>query len=290
MKALKFSKSLLIATIALVSCNKEDDTISTTPTIPIEQKNAQVVTDALTKMYDQLDTSLIDTYYHPLLKNHSVDATIDFTDFTNSIVEMAAQNITIVREIFKVIAQDDLVLVQSKVTIGNNNAMAVCNLFRILDNKIVEQWNIKQEEPNPVISLANGNTMFDGGGDATKIMSSMELERNKQTIRDFIHKGFVQGDSVVLNSLFGMDYIQHNPQIPNGKEVILGFIENGGFPAKIERIGAQGDLVFILADYSDSFGSYIVDIFRLDDNGKVVEHWDVIEATSTSTDFFAKGK
>jgi len=54
----------------------------------------------------------------------------------------------------------------------------------------------------------------------------------------------------------------------------------------VKRIAAEGDLVFMPVFSRISAqdrGESVVDIFRFDRNGKIVEHWDVIQAVPEKT-------
>ena len=91
-------------------------------------------------------------------------------------------------------------------------------------------------------------------------------------------------DFAAASKYLGPHYIQHNPTAPDGAEGLKGFIEflRAKFPdsrSEIKRAFADGDYV-ILHVHSvrepGTRGRAIVDIFRLE-NGKVVEHWDVIQ-------------
>ncbi len=184
------------------------------------------------------------------------------------------------RQLERVVAEGELIITQSKVTNSDGESNIVGNFLRIIDGKLSSEWEVIQKEV-PKAKTANGNSMIDGGGDVTKAIASAELQRNRNTVIDFIHKGFAQGDKEVLAKLFGKEYIQHNPRIPNGKEVVLSFIpqQGQGFPAKIKQIVAQGDLVAAVVEYGaagTNFHNAAIDIFRLDDNGKVIEHWDIV--------------
>lgn len=88
----------------------------------------------------------------------------------------------------------------------------------------------------------------------------------------------------------GDRYIQHNPHVPNGAEAFYGYFE--GFfrdhpqsRVTIHRVIADGDLValhLLSQESPDDPGRAIVDIFRLE-NGKIVEHFDVIQAVPATT-------
>ncbi|ARQ61429.1 NTF2 domain-containing protein (plasmid) [Rhizobium sp. Kim5] len=81
------------------------------------------------------------------------------------------------------------------------------------------------------------------------------------------------------------EYRQHNPEVPDGKKPLVSFFtgffkDNPQSKAKIVRSSADGDLVWLhvhATNGTDDRGQAIVDIFRVKD-GKIVEHWDVIQA------------
>ena len=109
-------------------------------------------------------------------------------------------------------------------------------------------------------------------------------EANKRVVVDFYDKALNQKDFAAAAQHFGPHYIQHNPNAGDGIEGFRKFIEfrREKFPnarSEIKRVLADGDLV-VLHVHSvrepGERGVAIVDIFRLE-NGKIVEHWDVVQ-------------
>lgn len=109
-------------------------------------------------------------------------------------------------------------------------------------------------------------------------------EANKKTVLAFYEAALVQRDTDAAVKYLGSKYIQHNPVAPDGVEGVKGLIKflAEKFPNRtsvIKRVVAQGDLVVLHVHAKSSpedRGNAIVDIFRLE-NGKIVEHWDVMQ-------------
>ena len=118
---------------------------------------------------------------------------------------------------------------------------------------------------------------------ATPVLAA-DLEANKKVVVDFYDKGLNQKDYEAAAKHFGPRYIQHNPGARDGTEgfkALVAFLKEK-FPnsrSEIKRVFAEGDYV-ILHVHSmrepGQRGRAIVDIFRLED-GKIVEHWDVVQ-------------
>jgi predicted SnoaL-like aldol condensation-catalyzing enzyme len=122
-------------------------------------------------------------------------------------------------------------------------------------------------------------------------------EANKKLVIEFYEKAINQKDFEAASKYFGSRYVQHNPNAPDGIEgfkAFLGFLREK-FPqskSEIKRAFAERDYVIIhvhAVRTPGERGSAIVDIFRLED-GKIVEHWDVVQpipekAANTNTMF-----
>ena len=114
---------------------------------------------------------------------------------------------------------------------------------------------------------------------------SDQLERNKKNAQAFYELMFNEGQpAAAIERFVGDVYIQHNPMVGDGKEAFIAFFEKSAteYPDKrvhVKRALAEGNYV-VLHCYQEWPGDEdyaSIDIFRFDDKGKIVEHWDVLQ-------------
>jgi predicted SnoaL-like aldol condensation-catalyzing enzyme len=111
-----------------------------------------------------------------------------------------------------------------------------------------------------------------------------QVEDNKKTITAFYDAVLNQKDFDKASQYLGLRYTQHNPIAADGPEGLKGFVAflKDKFPnnhSEIKRIFADGDYVIVhvhAVREPGTRGNAIIDIFKLE-NGKVVEHWDVVQ-------------
>ena len=113
---------------------------------------------------------------------------------------------------------------------------------------------------------------------------SSNLEANKKAVQEFYDLIINKKDFESARKYMGDRYKQHNPLVADRPEGLKAFIEflKTNFPearSEIKRVFAEGDYV-ILHVHSirppNMRGRAIIEIFRLE-NGKIDEHWDVIQ-------------
>ena len=112
-----------------------------------------------------------------------------------------------------------------------------------------------------------------------------QMEINKKNVVEFYNAALNEKDFEKASKYLGATYIQHNPVAADGPEGLNGFIAflRDKFPnnkSDIKRVFADGNYVIVhvhAVRAPGDRGNAIIDIFRLDDNGKVVEHWDAVQ-------------
>lgn len=246
------------------------------------ERNKQIISSAYDQLFVKKDLSAIDRYFAEPYLQHNPLAPSGIEAF-RSFAQAVIPDPNFEAKLYRVVADGDLVVTHSRYAGLAPVPVVAFDLFRVESGKVVEHWDgIQAEAPaNP-----SGRTMLDG---ETQIRDEARTQVNRAVIEEMIEVVFVRGETENLARFIDeQTYVQHNPAVGDGLESLSTFLAEvdakGSFGfTKLHHIVAEGDFVFTIAEGrlgGASKGFY--DLWRLE-NGKVVEHWDVIRDTPATT-------
>lgn len=114
--------------------------------------------------------------------------------------------------------------------------------------------------------------------------------QNKALVLEAMTSLFQRRDTSAIERLYTQDYIQHNPDIPQGRDALVAIVAQ--LPEEVfyepGLMVSEGDLVAIhgrIRGWSDK-PQVVVDLFRVK-GGKLAEHWDVLQNEASGTSALA---
>jgi predicted SnoaL-like aldol condensation-catalyzing enzyme len=244
-----------------------------------------IATQVLKRLFEDGDVSVVDRHIRPDYIQHNPLAPNGTAPLKALAGPLTAQFPDLKYDIKRVIAEGDLVLVHSNLVLTpGTRGTAVADIFRFdRDHKIAEHWDAGQDVPATSVS---GNDMFSTVSSPRTNQPGPRWHTAfaKSVVTDYFDQLLVRKDTNAVEHL-APEYHQHNPSIPSGsaglRETFAGFFQQ--FPQLTvdrKRVIAEGDLVAVHAHYRTSpedRGQSVVDIFRVGRDGKIVEHWDVVQ-------------
>lgn len=135
-----------------------------------------------------------------------------------------------------------------------------------------------------------------GAGLALLTVTTTANADTPQNLGDFVVEALentlMAGDASAVADYFSPDYINHNPDVPDGPGPLAGLAERlqsrGGLDGEIHRVIIDGDTVALHSTWRNIGPMHLIgfDVFRVED-GMIVEHWDNL---TPATGFNASGR
>ncbi|KAB1160764.1 hypothetical protein F7018_02500 [Tenacibaculum aiptasiae] len=152
------------------------------------------------------------------------------------------------------------------------------DVWRMENGKVAEHWdNITVKVDN----TASGRSQVDG---ETAITDIDKTKANKEIVTNFVNDVlFGKAPQKITEYVSSEEYLQHNPMVKDGLTGLNEAIEyltsqNNMFKyQKLHKVLGEGNFILTMSEGEwNGKPQAFYDLFRLK-NGKIVEHWDVIQ-------------
>lgn len=198
--------------------------------------------------------------------------------FIDAVTHLGGAPVKTTVENVRAFEDGDYVFLQNVYNFAGNGSQVAFDIFRFEDGRIAEHWDnlAPVAVPNP-----SGHTQIDG---ATVVSDLDKTAANKKLMEGFVYDVLHgRNPGSTANYFDGDNYTQHNIQIADGLSGLgaaLDELARAGIRMiynKTHMILGQGNFVLVVSEgtFGDASTSYY-DLFRVK-NGKVAEHWDVME-------------
>jgi len=267
---------LFVLMAFFVSCDKDEEP---NPELSQREKIASFFNAINTRNVAKIEELVTENYiqHNPFLPTGR-DA------FVQILTTVLADNGTMVENI-RIIEEGKFVAIHNLWTNAapfGADTVVTFDILRFDDNgKIAEHWDAIQPWAS---QTANGNTMIDG---PTSISNLNQTEENKALAVSIIEDVLMGQNPGNITNYIVEDYIQHNPDIANGLSGIQAAVEyltsiNNMFQYNtIHKVIGEGNFVLTISEGQwNGTSNAFYDLFRME-NGKAVEHWDVIQPIPT---------
>lgn len=230
------------------------------------------------------DTSVAENLLTTNYIQHNLAFETGADAFMDSVAYLGSAEVKTTVNTIRAFEDGDFVFMETVYNFAGSGEQVAFDIFRFEEGKMAEHWDNLAfvTEPNP-----SGHTQIDG---ATDITDLAKTEENKNLVENFVYDVLHGENMDNLTSYFDGDtYIQHNSTIADG---LSGLGEALAYLASIDvamiyngthMVLGQGN--FVLAVSEGTFGgeptSYY-DLFCVE-NGKITEHWDVMETIAEET-------
>ena len=234
--------------------------------------NKEIVLKAAGELFGDKDPSAVDRWVAPGYRQHS-SLVADGPEALRGLVANLPEGFRY--ELARVIEDGDLVALHGIYHGFGREPLVAFDLFRVEEGKLAEHWDAL----TPVVApTASGRSQTDGAAHP----AADGTERSRALVGEFAQRVLQDADYSVLTDYISTEtYLQHNPEAADGLDgfgaAAAAWAQQGKnlVYKTVHRVVAEGDLVLLQSE--GEFGEPVAywDLFRVQD-GKIVEHWDVI--------------
>lgn len=233
----------------------------------------ELVTKAHHELFTQGDVGALDRHFSKDFIEHSPLVADGLQGLRNLVRACPVMR----HEAVRVLVDGDLVAIHGRFAGLDDKPLVGFDLYRVADGKIVEHWDglVPEARPN-----ASGRTQLDG---PTEPGDGHDVEKNRRFIHEFFTRTLIEGDySGFRRHTDGRNFLQHSPDIPDGVEEVIDFLEKlkaDGTPLEYDRLHRSvADGQFVLTHSEGRIGGERHAYFELwrVENGVLAEMWDAI--------------
>ena len=281
MTHLKQILALLLLSFFIISCDKDEEN-PTPGTSELSQKEKVAI---FFKAINERDVATLEELVTEDYIQHNPFIPTGRDPFVGLLTTILEDNGTNVENI-RILEEGNFVAIHNLWTnaapFGADTVVSF-DILRFDENgKIAEHWDAIQPWES---QTANGNTMIDG---SNTISDLDKTEANKNLATSIIQDVLMGQNQGNITNYIAEDYIQHNPQIDNGLQGIIDAVTyltsiNNMFQYNtIHKVIGEGNFVLTVSEGTwNGTSNAFYDLFRME-NGKAVEHWDVIQPVPTT--------
>ena len=275
---------MLLSLTFFTSCDKDDDPVVDTPT---NTEKAIAVLQAI----QSGDVTAMQDYIN---QNTYIQHNLSYPDGAAAVIgatQSGAFSGTTIKTV-RSFEDNDYVILHSEYggTWNNDTAQVVFDVFRFENGLIVEHWDNLDNK----VDDGDGTTQLNGT--LTPATDLGQTAANRTLMQTFTQDFFLDGEysdgrfSTFFNE---NEFVQHSLNAGADIAGLKGFVqgvlgEGTPFYNSIEFIHVQGNFALTMSqgfpDQNTGVVSAYYDLFRIE-NGKIVEHWDVVQAIPPQADW-----
>jgi predicted SnoaL-like aldol condensation-catalyzing enzyme len=271
--------ALLLAGPAAATESVRTNPVAVAPAHTAEANKAMVVY-VYDQMFNHANTAVIDQYVRPDYIQHN-PTVANGPDALRQLVEsLHASNPDSHNVIERVVAQDDLVLLQSNAGVSPTfPGLDIVDVFRVQAGKIAEHWDTIQFPPATTVS---GHDMFSTLSSPVTATPdpNANTARNESIVLRYLRELTGKHNLSAVDRFVSPTLYQHDPTLADGSAATRTayadlFAAYPQYTATVAKVLAEGDLVAVHTHVQDTpgdLGTSVYDIFRVQ-HGKIVEHW-----------------